>query len=104
MASNTFGSFQKKKPLFGSNTLMRGQQTAAQTASEGAKRLSDVSQATSGKSDPVSAIQEYARKQAEEDEKKKKEAAAKKKQVGVDTAPEDGFLTRMYKKYVSGEK
>ena len=50
--------------------------------------------------DMVARIQQFAR---EESERKKKEEEEKKKKP-VQTAPQEGFLTRMYKKYVSGEK
>jgi endo-1,4-beta-D-glucanase Y len=51
----------------------------------------------------VEKIQQFAA--AENERKRKEEEEKKKKKAGeVSTAPEEGFLTRMYKKYVSGEK
>lgn len=55
------------------------------------------------KPDMVGRIQQFARDEQERQRKKKAEEEARKKQP-VQTAPQEGFLTRMYKKYVSGEK
>jgi len=67
------------------------------------KRLkSSVEEQNKKGGDATTAVQGFAAKEAT---RKKKEAdeAAKKKATPVTTAPsEDGFLTRMYKKYVSG--
>lgn len=82
-------------------------QTAAQTASEGAKRLGRFGEATSEKKggDMVSRIQAYGKAEAErnrkaEEEKKKKKAAA----PPPSTAPEKGFVGRMIDKYYYGKK
>lgn len=87
---------------------MARQQTAAEAAKEGASRLGRFAGATSDEQkkkqpDMVGRIQKYAQEEAERQKKKKAEDEAKKK-APVNTAPQDGFLTRMYKKYVSGEK
>lgn len=49
----------------------------------------------------IEGIQGFAAKEAAR-KKKEAEDAAKKKITPIATAPEDGFLTRMYKKYVGG--
>jgi hypothetical protein len=73
--------------------------TAAEIAAEGASNLSTFGKAATKSKDgekTIQNIQKYA--QAEADKKKAK------KKTTVNTAPEDGFLTRMYKKYVSGSE
>lgn len=74
--------------------------TAAEMAGEGAANLNKFGTATKKSGDIVKNVQDYAKA---ENERKAKEAEAKKK-APVKTAPEDGFLTKMYKKYVSGGK
>jgi hypothetical protein len=65
-------------------------------------RFAGSTQTKEAKSDPIANIQKFAREEQERQRKKKEEEAAKKKQP-VNTAPQEGFLTRMYKKYVTGE-
>jgi len=79
------------------------QQTAAGATKEGASRLggyvSGAKEETKKKQpDMVGRIQAMSAA-----ENKRKEEEAKKKKAGaVTTAPEDGFLTKMYKKYIGG--
>lgn len=78
-----------------------------ETTGESVNRLGRFAGATKDETkkkqpDMVGRIQQFARdeqarKKKEEEEKKKKAAAP------VNTAPQEGFLTRMYKKYVTGE-
>lgn len=77
-------------------------QTGAQAASEGAERLGRFGSAMKDKSkgDMVSRIQAHGRAEAERQKKKKQEEAAKPKSA----APQKGFFSRMYEKYVSGKK
>jgi hypothetical protein len=93
---------------FGGSVKRQEKQTGAQAASEGAERLGRFGSAMKDKSkggDAVSRIQAYAkseneRKKREEEEKRKKAAAAPAKS----TAPQQGFFSRMYDKYVGGKK
>lgn len=64
-------------------------------------RFAGSTQTQQGKSDPIKNIQEFAK--AENERKRKEEEEKKKKAAQVSTAPaqEEGFLSRMYKKYVS---
>jgi membrane protein involved in colicin uptake len=68
---------------------------------ESASRLGRFGETTKKKGDTVKNIQEFAKREAERARKKKEEEEAKKK-AGVTTAPEKGFLQRMYEKYVGG--
>ena len=70
--------------------------------SESASRLGRFAGATTkSKSDPIKGIQDFAKA---EQERKRKEEEEKKKKSTITTAPEKGFLTRMYEKYVGGSK
>jgi len=85
------------------NTTQRQEKTAGQTAAEGADRLSKFGSAVKDKSkggDMVSRIQEYSKSEQE----KKKKADEEKKKKPATAAPEPGFFSRMYDKYVGGKK
>lgn len=76
--------------------------------SEDASRLgryAGSTQTAQGKSDPVGNLQRFAAAEQERQKKKKKDeadaaAAAKAKQGTVDTAPEKGYLSQLYDKYI----
>lgn len=82
--------------------MARQQESTSESVSR-LGRFGSSTQTKEAKSDPIANIQKFAREETERQRKKKEEEAKKKKQP-VDTAPQEGFLTRMYKKYVSGEK
>lgn len=93
----------KSKSSFGGGRLQRQEkQTGAQAAGEGAARLGRFGGAMKGatKDDAVTRIQKYAQAEGERQRKKKQEEAAKPKS----TAPQKGFFSRMYDRYVSGKK
>jgi hypothetical protein len=99
--SNDFGTPKKKKFGLAPSFSQSEGKTGAQTASEGAGNLGRFGGAVKGKSDPVGAIQKYARDEQERAKKKKAdEEAAKKKGI----APEKGFVQRMMDKYWYGKK
>lgn len=80
---------------------MARQQT--ESTAESASRLgrfAGSTQTSSAKKDPIKSLQDFAA--AENERKRKEEEEKKKKAAQVSTAPpeEEGFLTRMYKKYV----
>ena len=79
-------------------------QEKSETLSESFARLGRFKKAAEGGGgDMVKGIQNFAAKEAER-KRKEAEDAKKKATSGVDTAPEDGFLTRMYNKYIGGSK
>jgi hypothetical protein len=78
-----------------------------EAASESASRLGRFAKSQSSdeakkkQPDAVKRIQDFAKQEAE---RKRREEEEKKKKGQVQTAPEKGFLQRMYEKYVGGEK
>lgn len=80
---------------------MRQQQESTSESASRLGRFAGSTQTTKGKTDPIKSIQDFAK--SENERKRKEEEEKKKKAAQVTTAPpqEEGFLSRMYKKYIS---
>src|SRR5258708_28794614 len=89
-----------------SNTTQRQNKQSGDTTSEGIGRLGRFGTAMkdSSKDNAITKLQSFAAAEGERQKKKKAddEAAAKKKSSS--TAPEQGFFSRMYDKYIGGKK
>lgn len=78
-----------------------------ESAGESASRLgryASSTQSSQGKSDPVGNLQRFAAAEQERQKKKKKDEAdaakAKTAAGSVNTAPEKGYLSQLYDKYI----
>jgi hypothetical protein len=63
-------------------------------------RYAGSTQSKEGKSDPVGNLQRFAAAEQERAKKKKKEEEERKKAQPVETAPQKGYLSQLYDKYV----